>query len=185
MMPVAVSWKVTPEALDLMSCRLARIRKAPPPVRLTKGPVPPVKVASPLQPTNGTPVGVDVEAPREQPDHGRVIDAGLHDMALELEGREGLDRLILGGMCRRQAGQTEKHQSGGEDGKAAHERHVLDPPGSVVHPDIDGIAAQAEGDALALRLELHDDALLVLKPEPAIVRLAQRDAQASLGIGAG
>src|SRR5690349_15305425 len=56
---------------------------------------------------------------------------------------------------------------------------------SIVEPDVDRIAAQAEGQALALRLELHDDAGLVLEPDPAIVRRPDGDAHAPLGIGAG
>src|SRR6516165_6975765 len=55
---------------------------------------------------------------------------------------------------------------------------------SVVEPDVDGIAPDAESDALALRLELDDHAILVLKPEPAIVAAAQCDARPALRIGA-
>src|SRR5215471_5651869 len=56
---------------------------------------------------------------------------------------------------------------------------------SLAHRDDDGVAPEAEHQPRPLRLQVHDHACLVLQPEIAATRGANRKAIAGLTIGAG
>src|SRR5215831_9001498 len=56
---------------------------------------------------------------------------------------------------------------------------------SLAHRDDDGVAPEAEHQPRPLRLQVHDHARLVLQPEIASTRRANRKAIAGLAIGAG
>src|SRR5882724_7802510 len=56
---------------------------------------------------------------------------------------------------------------------------------SLAHRDDDGVAAEAEHQPRPLRLQVQDHARLVLQPEIAAARRADRKAVAGLAIGAG